>query len=355
MWHRLTQCGNLFAVGSMVNVCSYVYFSQPPYNISCDIYNTDRIFLECSAISLESANYTLKWYYERRPIINASISNFSSIIEAPGIRTYFQISRLGLEPLEIIPGYYYCQIELTDNNTDIEFEPSNKVYLGEEQFYQNKTFCMKNIFKTEDDKVAHTNCTIATTTGEITGSPNVTTSPNGFPVWGYIVSSVAALIILVSMLTFFLSLHMCIKHSRTTDQKRQTVPMATCYTEETSEQTSTSTDHTYEELDTFITGVEQRQQHIPISINDLDLATEPRNNTNQGTYNILLPAKFNTKVENQSSYDQLDPQMDSNLSYEISTQDLMVFSNKAYNKRDELDPQTSACLAYNMHPPQAQQ
>ena len=337
-----------------MNVCSYVYFSQPPYNISCDIYNTDRIFLECSAISLESANYILKWYYERRPITNASISSFSSIIEAPGLQTYFQISRLGLEPLEIIPGYYYCQIELTDNNTDIEFEPSNKVYLGEEQFYQTKIFCTNNIFKTEDDKVAHANCTIATTTSEITGSPNVTTSPNSFPVWGYIVSPVAALIILVSMLiiTFFLSLHACVKHSRTTDQKRQTVPMATRYTEETSEQMSTSTDHTYEELDMFITGVEQRQQHIPISINDLGLARELRNNTNQGTYNTLLPV---TLLENQSLYDQLDPQVDSNLSYEISTQDLMVFSNKAYNKRDELDPQTSACLAYNVHPPKAQQ
>ena len=344
-----------------MNVCSYVYFSQPPYNISCDIHNTDRIFLECSAISLESPNYTLKWYYERRPITNASISNFSSIIEAPGLRTYFQISRLGLEPLEIIPGYYYCLIELTDNNSDVEFEPSNKVYLGEEQFYQNKTLCMNNIFKTEDDKVAHANCTIATTTttSEITGSPiNVSTSPSSFPVWGYIVSPVAALIILVSIciLTFLLCLHVRIKHSRTTDHKRQTVPISTHYTEETSERMSTSTDHTYEELDMFITGVEQRQQHIPISINDLDLTTELRNidNMNQGTYNTLLSAKFNTKLENQSSYDQLDPQMDSNLSYEISTQDLIVFSNKAYNIKDELDPQTGACLAYNVHPSQAQ-
>ena len=326
----------------MMNECSFVYFSQPPSNISCDIYDIDNIILECSAISLESANYTLKWYCEGRIITNASTSKFASIIETPGQRTYFQISRLGLEQSEIIPGYYYCQIELTHNttNTDIEFQQSNKVYLGEEEFYENKTMCVSNVFKTEDDKVA---CTITTTavstpTVKITGSLNATLSPDSFPVWSYIIGSISALIILISLSISLLSLCVWIKRHRTTDQKRQAVP--THYTEEQSEQTSISmsTDHTYEELDIYMTGVEQRQQHIPISVSDLDLETE---STNQGSYDTL-------PLQNQPSYDQLDPQMNSNLSYESTIQELTVISNKAYNKRDELDPKTCVCLAYNV-------
>ena len=351
MWHFF-YC----KIVSMMNTCSYVYFSQPPSNISCDIYDIDRIILECSAISLESANYTLKWYHEGRIVMNASISNFASIIQAPGQRTHFQLSRLGLEQLDIIPGYYYCQIELTDNATsmDIEFEPSNMVYLREEEFYQNKTMCVNNIFKTEDDKVA---CTITTTgtsasTVEITGSLNVTISYDSFPVWGYIVGPIAVFIILMSILVLISLSSLCgyIKHRQTTDQKRET--LATHCTEEQSEQTSTSTstDHTYEELDIYMTGVEQRQQHIPISVCDLDLETELSNDINQGSYDTLLSADVTLK--NQPSYDRLDPQTDSNLSYEISTQDFVVIGNKAYNKRNEFDPQTSACLAYmySVHP-----
>ena len=48
-------------------------------------------------------------------------------------------------------------------------------------------------------------------------------------------------------------------------------------------------------------------------------------------------------------YDLLDPRMESNMSHEIrDTQDLTVITNEAYNKRDEMDPQTSACQAYNV-------
>ena len=50
---------------------------------------------------------------------------------------------------------------------------------------------------------------------------------------------------------------MHVKYHQTTDQKRQSVP--TGDNEEQSEQNSTQTDHTYEELDVCTIHVEQRQ------------------------------------------------------------------------------------------------
>ena len=91
-------------------------------SIQCHV-QYDGVFLECSAISLDSANYTINWYYEGEVTTNLTIARFASIIQGPDQQTYFQISRLGLERLNI-SGHYYCQIQLTDNSTDIEFEPS---------------------------------------------------------------------------------------------------------------------------------------------------------------------------------------------------------------------------------------
>ena len=64
-----------------------------------------------------------------------------------------------------------------------------------------------------------------------------------------------------------------------------------------------------------MTGVEQRQFHIPISVCDFDLETESRNdhnNINQGSYYTSV-SRYRT-LNSQPSYDELFPQMDSNLS-----------------------------------------
>ena len=63
---------------------------------------------------------------------NVTIVRFASVKKFKGLiwqqASYFQISRLGLKRLDIIPGHYYCQIQPIDNNTGIEFEPSNTFY-----------------------------------------------------------------------------------------------------------------------------------------------------------------------------------------------------------------------------------
>ena len=88
---------------------------------------------------------------------------------------------------------------------------------------------------------------------------------------------------------------MYVKYHQTTDQKRQSVP--TGDNEEQSEQNSTLTDHTYEELDVCTMQVEQRQLHISLSVSELESetsrdATQPhaveiKSDTNQGNYDKL--------------------------------------------------------------------
>lgn len=369
-------CPNSEATGQ---VCTYIYFTQPPSNITCNVYNSETIILECSVRSLDAANYTVNWYYEGELITNVSTGHLEFITSQPGLPTmYFHVSRIGLERSDILPGHYYCQIQLIDNSTDIEFRPSNMLYLREEEFFQNTSSCDGNFFSTNDDKCACT-CTNVIGTTDTTDVSNSTTpiDTTKIPIWGYVLVALASVIILVIMI-LVVNLFAYLKYRQGTKQKLLHISIHDY--EVRSEQDTLSTDHTYEDLDACVLKMELREQHFPVSESQ---PHPPSQDTTQSQiksssdasegYDKLQPISLPSvegaiAMENVhvAHNDQLDPRVDANMTYRLrDTHDPHTASNKSYNQlepitvtnkayniRDELDPHTNASQAYNAMSPQ---
>ena len=357
--------------------CDYAYLNQPPSEIPCNLYddNSSSVIVHCDAVSLASPNYTITWYYEGERATNLTTGFIQHIFAQPGLQAmYFYFSRL-LLTAENEPGQYYCQIEATDD-TDIEFEVGNTIYLRESEFYQNKSSCNNTQLTVSNATCAHD-----------TNSTNTTLEVN-FPSWGY-ATFVAGSILITAIAIVNFCVCTKIRQRSKESKSKESYKDYELASVQGSSSTRSSTDHTYEELDLPEVDSEQAldneqplQSHIHTHINgtaiEHDLSIPSLNHTppsevenvkfdNSDKILAAISQSLHDTVvmknEDCATYDQLDPKVEVNLSYSNrqdpcnppivanpsyrKTEVFVVMKNKAYNKRDELDPKTGACLAYS--------
>lgn len=247
--------------------CKYTYLTQPPQKeISCNIYANNNLQLDCSAASVERANFTVKWYFNGQQFINPIIGSAMFETRQQGQPTvYFHLSRLFLSHSDIMPGQYYCQVESSAENssTDVEFVPSNILSLGEKELLKDASPCNNTLFSVDETKCAHTLDHFANNeTTDTVGNLFTNTTSNQFPIWGYIAAPLGFTFITVAVVLFVSVFVYNVKY-HLSSQKREKQSVTVVNGEDRSERDSTSTDHTYEELDTCLSEMERRQQHFP--------------------------------------------------------------------------------------------
>lgn len=259
---------------TLMSQCNYAYLSQPPTEVSCMLPENVTVLVHCDVVSLASRNFTVNWYREGEIVTNATIAFLRQTLNfnQTGVPImHYHLSRLFITP-NALPGRYYCQIEATDNSTDIEFAPSNVLYLRERELYQNQSSCNSTDLLVRNETCAH-NFTVMSTE-LITEPPTQFPVQEGFPRWGYAIAMLVPLLIVVIAL-FIVNVCACakIRQRHLMENFKET----NVDYDLASVQESTSTDHTYEELD----------------VDDLD-AERP-----------------------QPKYDQHEPKVEINLSYNI--------------------------------------
>ena len=405
---------NTESSGNITN-CIYTYITQPPSEIGCNVYANSLVILECSAATIDPTNYTIQWYFEGELLTNVFTNTLQTETRQPGVSTiYFRLSTLFLTRSNVQPGRYYCLIQLMgSNSTDIEFLPSNMLNIGTEESLQNASLCNTSRFSISQARCALTEdvtTAIIPSTTMASDHSSVT-----FPIWGFIVASLGSIIVLVIVIVSLVSMVVYVRRRRRVKQSEQSVHIHVY--EERSDQNSTSTDHIYEELDICLSEIEHRQNHFTSNaleseaISEIDhspqqnMESEEQGMEHQQQQNleseecemVEYRLQYSSETESESSstyeeseknnsskgydklqiikpppdlvinnyYDQLDPQLNANFSYNkrelldpqlidnpsYSNQlDPLTIRNQAYNKRDELDPKTDVCPAYAMNP-----
>lgn len=162
----------------MVAGCEYIYTKQPPTELSCNPYETDRLALTCTVEGPNTQRFFIAWFrksndradqeelQESQPRVKVDVSS-----PDPGSVARHS-SRLAIMPLDEMKdvGDYWCQVRL-DNGTLFQAK-SNILTLNATEKYTRLSRCMMSQFVEEESCIE----TLQVTESAVTADGNIPTN-----------------------------------------------------------------------------------------------------------------------------------------------------------------------------------